>query len=88
VQHNNTTMEQTINKQVSARRIPWLTRCERQVKRRAMRAPLHEHNKHKRRCWQPFTSFQNISTSDESISIDTKHSGDENSTWRSHPDAQ
>ena len=81
-------MEQAIKKQVSAHRIPWLTRCERQVKRQAMRAPLHEHNKHKKRCWQPFSSFQNILTSDESTTTDIKHSGDENSTRRSHHDAQ
>ena len=81
-------MEQTVNKQVRAHRIPRLTRCVRQVKRRAMRAPLHEHNKHNRRCWQPFLSLQNILTSDESISIDITHSGDENSTRRSHDNKQ
>ena len=81
-------MEQTTNEQVSAHRIPWLTRCERQVKRRAMRAPLHEHNKHKRRFWQLFSSFQYSSTSDKSTSIDTKHIDDENSTKRVRHDAQ
>lgn len=88
MQHNNTTKEQTTNEQVSTRGTLWLMRRVRQVERRAMRATLHEHNKHSRRCWQLYSSFQYSSTSGESTSIDTEHIDDENSTKRVHQDAQ
>ena len=42
----------------------------------------HKKNKHKKCCMKLFLNFQSITASNESISINTEHIGDENSTRR------
>ena len=82
VQHSSSTTEQTFGEQVSARENMLLTCGERQVAQQASSAPMHKKNKHKKCCMKLFLNFQSITASNESISINTEHIGDENSTRR------
>jgi hypothetical protein len=82
VQHINITVEQRASEQVSAHATPWLTRCEQRVAQESTQTPQHMRNKHKKCCQHPFYSLQDIPTSNESTSIDTKHTSGENSTRR------
>jgi hypothetical protein len=88
VHSNNNTTEQTTGEQVNARKSPLPTRGAQQVTRRASSALRHKSNEHKRRCWQLFLTFKNVSTSNERIFNDATRTGDENSTRRTRRELQ